>query len=104
MRQALHIFKKDVVYLRREIVLMLSLAAALFWLGSRGVSGGDLSDALSVFLTIAAAFTIARLVHAEVIPGENQFWITRPYDWRSLLLAKLIFIGAFIALPVMTAQ
>ena len=57
-----------------------------------------------ILLIPAAAFTIARLIHAEAIPGDRQFWITRPYRWQSLLAAKLLFVLAFINLPIFLAQ
>src|SRR5205823_12254066 len=37
----------------------------------------------------------------EVLPGDSQFWITRPYSWRSLVGAKALFILAFISLPML---
>lgn len=52
----------------------------------------------------ATAFLIGRLVLAEAIPGDRQFWITRPYRWQSLLGAKLLFIAAFVKLPVFLAH
>jgi hypothetical protein len=95
MRQALHIFKKDVRYLQREVCLLITLAAAFGWAQAPWAE---------MLLTIAAAYVIARLIHAEAIPGHNQFWITRPYRWKSLLGAKLLFIFLFINLPMLTAQ
>jgi hypothetical protein len=52
----------------------------------------------------AAAFLIGRLVLAETIPGDRQFWITRPYRWKNLLAAKLLFIVVFVNLPVLLAH
>jgi hypothetical protein len=92
MRQAIHIFKKDVRYLRFEICLVVVLAGTLPGL------------ALPWPWAIAAAFRIARVIHAEAIPGDNQFWITRPYRRTSLMAAKLLFIGAFINLPFFLVQ
>jgi hypothetical protein len=95
MQQAVHIFKKDVRYLRHEICLVLTLNAIFALMGSLWVE---------FLMTLAAAYLIARVVHAEAIPGENQFWITRPYRWRSLLAAKVVFILAFVNLPICLAQ
>jgi hypothetical protein len=33
-----------------------------------------------------------------------QFWITRPYSWKSLLGAKALFISAFINIPMLLAD
>jgi hypothetical protein len=95
MQQAWHIFKKDCRYLWREIILLLVLAIAFCF------AMGDILEGLGA---VAVAFVLARLIHAEAIPGENQFWITRPYRWQSLLAAKLMFIVAFVNLPVFVSQ
>jgi hypothetical protein len=99
MRQALHIFKKDAWHLRWEIGIVLLLAFLLGWT-ERG-SGLWLAEAL---FSLAASVLIARAVHAEAIPGDNQFWITRPYRWGSLLGAKLGFVLLFVSLPMMVVQ
>ncbi len=93
MSQALHIFRKDVHYLRKEICLVLGLAVLFVW--------GDLPGPL---LLVAAGYLIARLIHAETIPGDRQFWITRPYRWKSLLAAKFLFIFVFVNLPMWMTQ
>jgi hypothetical protein len=53
---------------------------------------------------LAANYAIARVIHAEAIPGHNQFWITRPYRWKSLLGAKILFVLVFVNLPLLAAQ
>jgi hypothetical protein len=90
MRQALHIFRKDVRYLYREIVLMLGMA--FLFAGAEAL----------VF--IAALYLIARLVHAETIAGDRQFWITRPYRWGSLAGSKVLFVAVFVCVPIGAAQ
>ncbi len=94
MKQALHIFRKDIRYLRFEILGLLILTAVF------AAGGLWLAD----ILTLAAVYVIARLVHAETIPGDRQFWLTRPYRPVSLCGAKLLFIVAFISVPVLIAQ
>jgi hypothetical protein len=104
MQQAWHIFKKDSRYLAREIVFLIALATLTGCLTRGGPRGEDVSDTISLLYIAAVGFTIARLVHAEAIPGDNQFWITRPYRWSSLLAAKLLFLIAFVHLPVLIMQ
>src|SRR5215469_8786457 len=99
LSQAIHIFRQDVRYLRIEILLFI-LIAGLF---ATGLSGA-LASALEVLLVIGAIHLTSRVVHAETIPGTGQFWITRPYRWQSLMLAKLIFLTAWIVLPVGVAR
>ncbi len=96
MRQALHIFKKDVRYLRWEIAIFVTLSAFFAWV--------QLSASVRMpypeILLFGSAYLVARSVHAEAIPGDTQFWITRPYRWTSLLLAKLLFIVVAVNVPV----
>ncbi len=99
MRQALQIFKKDVRYLKHEIALLLSMAVLL-----AAMRAPEFVQVIEFALVGAAAFLIGRLVLAETIPGDRQFWITRPYRWPSLLAAKLLFILAFVNLPVLLAH
>ena len=104
MRQALHIFTKDIRYLRYEIVLVLAIDMVFAAVHARTSHG--LNDACwaELALIAVAAFLIGRLVLAEAIPGDRQFWITRPYRWQSLLGAKLLFIVAFVNLPILLAH
>jgi len=99
MHQALHIFKKDIRYLKNEIGLVLLMAVLLAALHSP-----EFIRVIQFALLGAAAFLIGRLVLAETIPGDRQFWITRPYRWPSLLGAKLLFIVVFVNVPVFLAQ
>jgi hypothetical protein len=76
-------------------------------------SWGDL-PAVSVWPWVPGAVTglvlvswlvlITRVIHAESLVGERQFWITRPYRWPQLLGAKALFIAAFIYVPFFLAQ
>ena len=95
MKQALHIFSKDVRYLRIEIAFLLLVAAVFVWIKN------DWSDAL---LALAAAYIIGRVVHADAIPGDRQFWLTRPYHRMSLAGAKLLFVFVCVCAPIGAAQ
>lgn len=101
MRQSIHILLKDVRHLRSEIALFLVAAAIYAWAGSR------LPDPMlgpQWLVAVAAVFVIARVIHSEPIPGDDQFWVTRPYSRISLAGAKLLFIVAFVCAPVCAAQ
>lgn len=96
MSQTLHIFKKDLRFLRLEIGLFLLLNIVTIWL--------PFASTIEVLLRVAAVYLIARVVHAEAIPGHTQFWKTRPYRWQSLLLAKLIFIVCVLNVPIFVSR
>jgi hypothetical protein len=104
MRQALHIFKKDVRYLRYEITLVWLFAIAFAATHLRGPHAFIDPFLPQIFWFVGAASLVGRLVLAEAIPGNRQFWITRPYRWRSLLGAKLLFVIAFVNLPILVAH
>ena len=59
---------------------------------------------LPLGLPLVAWYLIARLIHAETLPGDRQFWITRPYRWQSLLGAKVLFVLVFLNLPMTVAD
>src|SRR5262249_32787109 len=92
---ALHIAKKDIRYLWKEIGLFLVLAGLFAWKEYLWVE---------VLLPVTVAYILARLVHAEPLPGDRQFWVTRPYRWQSLLTAKLLFVLVILNAPVAVAR
>lgn len=109
MRQALHIFKKDVRHLWLEIAVVLAMAAAFTWMGTRRAPWSgvprEMAGGLLMFpLPLAWWILIARVIHSEALPGHRQFWLTRPYAWKSLLGAKALFILVFVNLPMLVAD
>ena len=96
MKQALHILAKDARYLRKELALIVTLSAGMTLKAGAGWT--------PVLLAITCAYTVARLIHAEKIPGDRQFWITRPYRWQNLLAAKALGVLIFVSLPVFVVQ
>ncbi|HEY6988182.1 MAG TPA: hypothetical protein VH369_07360 [Bryobacteraceae bacterium] len=107
MRQALHIFKKDARHLWFEIAIVLIVTAAFAFVGARRAFWLDDPNAnrsvawtmVQILLPLAWWILIARVVYSETLPGDRQFWTTRPYRWMSLLGAKLLFIAMFVNLP-----
>ncbi|MGD0697977.1 MAG: hypothetical protein ABSB82_24435 [Terriglobia bacterium] len=112
--QILHIFKNDVRHFWREIVLMAAIVAAYGWHTSThsqesGFDAMDIgfsfsSQILSLLVSVSFIFLIVRAVHAECPVGDRQFWVTRPYDWRHLLAEKVLFVLAFVNVPLFVLQ
>ena len=98
MKQTIHILKKDIRSLRLEIGMVMAMAMSFGWMHNRA------AYPWWILLVAAATFLIVRVIQAEPIPGDTQFWITRPYNPTSLLSAKLGFIVLFVNLPVGVAQ
>ena len=113
MQQAWHIFLKDVRRLRYELIVVLALTAAYAWLQGHwsplysarherlNAMAGLLRDFL---LPVAWWYLVSLAVYGEPLPGNRQFWVTRPYRWTSLLGAKLLFIVAFVSFPLLLAD
>ncbi len=113
MRQALHIFKKDVRGLAYEIVVTLLLVVVFAAADSRPyfvdtpthtTPGHPWTGFLWIFLPLSWWVLTARVIHEEAIPGDRQFWLTRPYSWKSLLAAKIAFLVVFISVPMMISD
>jgi hypothetical protein len=122
MNQTLHIFLKDMRHFWAEILISLALNAAFAgiyphqWLDAppihpavrfnlfAGGIMGFLGQALVVLIPISWWLLIVRSVHAEKLVGDRQFWLTRPYEWKKLVGAKLLFLIAFLYLPILIAQ
>ena len=125
MKQILHIFAKDVRHLWGEIFLSIAitvaftwtypsqwLAAATFWAGHRSQYASSYSPYSVEILTrvlmglvpVSWWLLISNLVHDERLVGDRQFWLTRPYEWKKLLASKVLFLLAFLYLPLLIAQ
>jgi hypothetical protein len=112
MRQALHIFKKDVRHLWFEIAVAITVVGAFTFTGARralwlvdpATNRTAAWTLVMILLPLAWWTLIARVLHDEALPGDTQFWITRPYSWKSLLGAKALFILAFINIPMLLAD
>ena len=59
---------------------------------------------LSLLVPVSWWILITRLVQDESLAGDQQWWITKPYEWTSLLGAKLLFLLTFVLLPLFIAQ
>jgi hypothetical protein len=118
MNQIVHIFRKDTRHCWPEILLSLAITAALVciyplrWLslpgtdalGTPSMNAAGLGTMLAGLVVVSWVMLIARIVHAESLVGVRQFWLTRPYEWKKLLAAKLIFLAVYLYLPLMVAQ
>jgi hypothetical protein len=116
MNQILNIFRKDVRHYWRESAGSIALLAAFArydvrsW-ANEGLGAYDAGTFLlhgifspgliNVLLPISWAFVIVRVIQGESLVGDRQFWVTRPYEWKKLLSAKIIFILVVINLPLL---
>ena len=114
MSQIINILTKDLRRYWRESAASLALLIIYAWNDTRGWAGEFasysgigrfigyqvLSGLISVLLPIAWVFLITRAIQGESLVGDKQFWVTRPYEWKKLLIAKLLFLTLTINLPL----
>ena len=126
MKQVLHILAKDARHLWGEIFLSLVITATFAWIYPSqwraattiwsGRHNGQyvssyapyimeiLPKVLMGLVPVSWWLLITNLVHDERLVGDRQFWLTRPYEWKKLLAAKLLFLLVFLYLPFLMAQ
>jgi hypothetical protein len=121
MKQILHIFVKDARHQWLEILVSLAVTVALvFTCRSRWHTGamlhgsavsfstfellGDLPALLVLIVPLSWWLLISPVIHEEKLVGDRQFWITRPYEWKKLLAAKMLFLVVFLYAPLLLAQ
>jgi hypothetical protein len=122
MKQILHILAKDARHLWAEILLSVAVTAAFAcacpanWRATEGMhyfssgftaSTGEVQlfgGILEFLVFVSWWLLISDLIHDERLVGDRQFWLTRPYEWRKLLAAKLLFLLVFVYLPLFIAQ
>lgn len=106
MKQALHIFRKDLRHLWPYIYIVLLLMAANVlveiraWTGPAANSLFSTLGLVTMLLPLSIALLVALLVFQEALPGDRQFWLSRPYDWKALLASKLLLVVLTINIPL----
>ena len=105
MRTALAIFRKDVRHLWPRIALVLTAELLIGWGSFSPPAGLDgVRYPLGLVEVLAWWYLVASAIHEEAIPGNRQYWLTRPFCRRNLLAAKLLFILAFTCFPLFLGQ
>jgi hypothetical protein len=121
MSQLFRIFLKDVRYLRAALGLYFCILALFAVTESRFASSIHFDEfdffepqerlvttlvhpGIWILVFFSAAILISKAVHAEAIPGDKQFWLTRPYCTSSLLGAKIAFVFIGVSLPFFIAR
>ncbi len=103
MRQVLAIFRKDVRRQWPRLAGALALTVLTGCVDSPDPAGG-IANLLYLVWTACWVYIGASVIQQESLPGDRQYWLTRPYDWRKLLAAKVLFIILFAALPLIATK
>ena len=106
MNRILAIFRKDARHLWPQtalLILLMALSAALDPTYSR-VRVSYYEFFAILILPLACWLVIVSAIHEEKLPGDRQYWLTRPYSWKELLAAKFLFIAVFVNLPLLVCH
>jgi hypothetical protein len=103
MHRILAIFRKDVRHLwpQAATLAVLMALAALLDPTYRGGAGPYYGWLPSFALPLTCWLIVVSAIHEESLPGDRQYWLTRPYSRKELIAAKILFIAAFINLPLL---
>ena len=118
MNQVWNIFRKDSRHHWPEIAASLALLVAYAWMqpqewqnpGGRAYGLGAiatlglLSQLIVPLIPFSWIFLIVRAIHDESLVGDRQFWVTRPYEWKQLAAAKVLFVFTFVCVPFFIAD
>jgi ABC-type transport system involved in multi-copper enzyme maturation permease subunit len=102
MRDALHFFRKDVRHLWPGILPVLAVTALEGWMNATFATAIQLP--MAWLWILSCAYLGASAIQEERLPGHEQYWLTRPIARWRLLLAKVLFLVVFLALPQLVAQ
>jgi hypothetical protein len=104
MSSVLRIFRKDVRQLWLGIVGVVAIEFAAHWAQAAPTLGMARAQGGLGIGTLAQWFLIASVIHGEALVGDRQYWLTRPFSWKTLLAAKLLFVLVFIHLPTLAGD
>ena len=102
MKSILAIFRKDVRHLWPQITayVALILLNALLDPTYTHHQMSDVESWIEFALPIACAYLVTALIHEERLPGDRQYWLTRPFSRAGLFAAKALFMALLVNLPV----
>jgi hypothetical protein len=104
MRQTIHIFAKDVRALWPQILAVLAATAAITWKQIAQADALSRAETFLLVLAVARWYLIVCAVHQEKPAGDRQWWITRPYSWKSLLAAKALVAVLLVHVPALLSD
>jgi hypothetical protein len=100
MHSVLAIFRKDVRATWPQLALWLLMVAIL----TATVVAAPLKlHNLTLPLDLVGGWLILTVMQQERLPGDTQYWLARPIPRRGIFAAKLLFIGAFVHLPLLVS-
>src|SRR5579871_361546 len=103
MREALQILHKDVRHLWPRSIPLLVFSVAPGSLKNK-FEWNPIGQMVRSIWLISAAFLAVSVVQQESLPGNQQYWLTRPISRGGLLLGKALFLALFTGVPVLVME
>jgi hypothetical protein len=106
MKIILHILVKDLRRQWIEISLFVLVCIAWVWQTAHPSSWEWFRqrELVPVLLFGMWFLVVIRAVQGECLVGDREFWMTRPYRWPQLMVAKALFLALCLNLPLFIAQ
>ncbi len=100
------IFEKDARHLWPQIAVFWSLLAAAAALDPLYTHRRPLPAEGLVWtaLPLACWVLVMAVIHENRLPGDRQYWLTRPYTRGGLVASKALFVAIFVNLPLFLAH
>lgn len=118
MSQAWHIVRKDLRHLWPFIAAIHGSMIATAWIYPTSWNWGEIErssaiefwgitirpELILLLIPLTAWLLVTRMMQEEPLVGDRHFWLTRPYRWQQLLLARLLFYVLVVMAPFIVMQ
>jgi hypothetical protein len=106
MKMIVHILRKDLRRHRLEIGFFVLACAAWAWQTAHPFGWIWLSEKGFVPIALFGLWFVVtvRVVQGELLVGDREFWMTRPYRWGQLMAAKALLLILCLNVPLLVAE
>jgi hypothetical protein len=105
MTLILHLIKKDAIALRGYLATFVAFLTVYALSEIRlHLDAQPFLQTVPMLLPLCCWAVVISLIQQESLIGTSPYWLTRPFNWRTLLPAKALFILAFVNVPVFLYQ
>ena len=88
MNRVFTIFLKDARHLWPQVLVFFAIAA-LAVVTDPALGAHRFQYLAPILEPVACWVLIVAVIHEERLIGHEQYWLTRPYTWKNLVVAKI---------------
>ncbi|SPE42488.1 membrane hypothetical protein [Candidatus Sulfopaludibacter sp. SbA3] len=109
MRKIVVLTGKDLRHIWPHVLVMLPLLVLFTTIDDDTLRASVFLE-LSTLTLLYLAFYLAlwnlviAIIHCEPLPGDRQYWLTRPFTWYHLAASKVVTIALCVNLPLFILQ